>query len=258
MTVDARTLLNRAFDKRALVQDSAFLATLGVLEARLVKNFDGLDKVGRALAMRGQSDQLHMKHDKNGLSDHDHFIVVTLKERPDETLALCRLSLSERLNVSENFKTAGLVGDFEVQVNQKEPCFLTISPFEFTETLKVHRAQALLWHAIAQYCALYDVDYVVGSLAFNSRYPAAYALELSYLYHFCRAQSGLRAMAKNGVTMDIMPQEAIKPHEAFSALPPTLRYCLRLGAKVSENAIVDALNNQTRIFLLFPARTMRP
>lgn len=245
MTAYARTLLNRPHHEKREGTDAEILATLGSLNARVVMSFDLLNETARQLASRAEMQ-----------NKDDLFIVVSDKDSPHEAMALCRMTLSGHLQPSESFRAAGLVDNFKVEVNQTEPCFLTIAPFEFADEAKAHRAQGLLWQSIARYCALNDVDYVVGSLAFNSRYPAAHALELSYLYHFCRSQSGLRAKAENGVTMDIMPEEAIKPDEAFSSLPPMLRYCLRLGAKVGDNAIVDRLKNQTRIFLLFPARAI--
>lgn len=243
MTAYARTLLKQSHNENHGGTDSSFLATLGSLEARVVNSFNELSETACKLAS-----------DVEAGTPSDLFIVITEKGKPEQTMALCRMTLTGHLKSNKSIYATGLGDHFEVEVRQAEPRLLTIAPFEFADEKKAHRAQGLMWQAIADFCLVNHVDYVVGSLAFNSRYPAAHALELSYLYHFCRSQSGMRVTANHGVTMDIMPEEAIKPDEAFSSLPPMLRYCLRIGATVGENVIVDQLKNQTRIFLVFSAQ----
>ncbi len=245
MTAYARTLLKQSHYETREGTDSAILATLGSLEARVVDASNLLNETSCQLAVQNDVD-----------AQSEFFIVITEKQTPTEIMALCRMTLAGHMHSNKKLKAIGLSEQLEIEFGQAAPRLLTIAPFEFTDKNKAHRAQGLLWQAIARFCTLKNVDYVIGSLAFNSRYPAAHALELSYLYHFCRSQSGVLVKANHGVTMDIMPEEAIRPNEAFSSLPPMLRYCLRIGAKVGENAIVDHLKNQTRVLLLFSARSI--
>ena len=243
MTACARTVLKTPDNESCDMSDSLLLATFGSLEARLRKVSGDLEQTVPASAQ------------KNVTNDRDEWVMtVSDKAHPQNPVASCHMTLTNVLGANQNLDGTSLGDSFEVEGDQTAPVILTIAPFECFDKSKAHRAQGLLWQAISHFCQLQNVDYVIGSLAFDSRYPAAHALELSYLYHFCRSQSGLHLRAAHGVTMDIMPEEAIKPDEAFSSLPPMLRYCLRVGAKVADNAIVDRSSNETRVFLLFPAK----
>ena len=246
MTACARTVLKTPDNESCDMSDSLLLATFGSLEARLRKVSGDLEQTVPASAQ------------KNVTNDRDEWVMtVSDKAHPQNPVASCHMTLTNVLGANQNLDGTSLGDSFEVEGDQTAPVILTIAPFECFDKSKAHRAQGLLWQAISHFCVLQNVDYVIGSLAFNSRYPAAHALELSYLYHFCRSQSGLHLRAAHGVTMDIMPEEAIKPDEAFSSLPPMLRYCLRVGAKVADNAVVDRSSNETRVFLLFPAKKYR-
>ena len=246
MTACARTVLKTPDNESCDMSDSLLLATFGSLEARLRKVSGDLEQTVPASAQ------------KNVTDDRDEWVmVVSDKAHPQNPVASCHMTLTNVLGANQNLDGTSLGDSFEVEGDQTAPVILTIAPFECFDKSKAHRAQGLLWQAISHFCQLQNVDYVIGSLAFDSRYPAAHALELSYLYHFCRSQSGLHLRAAHGVTMDIMPEEAIKPDEAFSSLPPMLRYCLRVGAKVADNAVVDRSSNETRVFLLFPAKKYR-
>ena len=243
MTACARTVLKTPDNESCDMSDSLLLATFGSLEARLRKVSGDLEQTVPASAQ------------KNVTNDRDEWVMtVSDKAHPQNPVASCHMTLTNVLGANQNLDGTSLGDSFEVEGDQTAPVILTIAPFECFDKSKAHRAQGLLWQAISHFCQRQNVDYVIGSLAFDSRYPAAHALELSYLYHFCRSQSGLHLRAAHGVTMDIMPEEAIKPDEAFSSLPPMLRYCLRVGAKVADNAIVDRSSNETRVFLLFPAK----
>lgn len=245
MTAYATTLLKQPHNENYGAMDSIVLATLGSLEARLVKSPNGLTNTTRPIGAK-----------QINTPNYDWFIVVSEKNRSNDIVAICPMTMKMRDHSNKSLEATSLNERFEVEGSQDATVFLTIAPFEFVRKDKIHRAQGVLWQAITHFCMLQDVDYVIGSLAFNSRYPAAHALELSYLYHFCRPHSGLQLRVSHGVTMDIMPQEAIKRDEAFFALPPMLRYFLRIGAKVGENAIVDRINNETRVFLLFSVKTI--
>ena len=243
MVAYARTVLEQPDHQNCDTSDTLVLATFGSLEARLRRlSHDPMPKVPA-------STKGHISDDGD-----QWLMIVNDIEDPQNLLASCCMTLTNVLGANQNLEATSLGDSFEVESGRNASVFLTISPFKCFDKAKAHRAQGLLWQAISRFCLLQNVDYVIGSLAFNSRYPAAHALELSYLYHFCRSQSEVHLRAAHGVTMDIMPEEAIKPDEVFSSLPPMLRYCLRVGAKVADNVVVDRASNETRVFLLFPAK----
>lgn len=239
MKAHIQTVLNGIQSAYYEDTNSIVLASYGALQAKLVTPMD--KEYAKLQSYAG------FKHADNSVA-----VVITDESNESEVLALCQMRRlinhpqKNNLNVSEHFSQFKLP-DFDPSIT-----FLEMSPFYFVHEEKTHRLQWLLWQAIEQYCTNESIDYMVGSLTLNSRYPAAFALELSYLHHFYLADPKLRAKAINGVTMDIMPEEAINPIQAFSILPPMFRYCLRLGAKVGEGVFVDQKKNEIHVFFLLP------
>ena len=168
MTACARTVLEQPDNEISDKSDSLLLATFGSLEARLRKLSDGLEKTVPA---------------KENVPDgRDEWVMtVSDKAHPQNPVARCSMTLTNVLGSNQNLDGTSLGESFEVEGGQNTPVFLTIAPFECFDKSKAHRAQGLLWQAISNFCLLRNVDYVIGSLAFDSRYPAAHALELSYL-----------------------------------------------------------------------------
>lgn len=182
------------------------------------------------------------------------FVVFDETEADSSPLALCTITDTSDIGKGACFETAGHFSSDALTLAFPRLRFLETGEFHIMNQAKAHRAQGLLWHAIAAYCESHNIDYLFGAFSFEGRYPAAYALELSYLHHYHLIESALRVGAVDGVSMDIMPQEAIRPNEAFAFLPPLLRYCLRMGGKVGDGVAIDRDRNAVRIFMIMSAQ----
>lgn len=246
MTAYARTFLAQNNITHSEKLSSDVLASYGALQAKLVQITDMIEQKFQKYTNAHIDDRI-----VNNLA-----IIVVDEDNDGEVVALCKIKRFDNRDQMHNKSISGRFSRFELPAISNQESFLELSDFQFIDEEHSHRLRGFLWQAVAHYCQAESIDYVVGSLMFNNRYPAACAVELSYLHHFYMAEPNLRAKAINGVTMDIMPEEAINPSHAFSSLPPMLRYCLRLGAKVGDGAVVDRQNNQIHIFLLLPAKAL--
>jgi putative hemolysin len=103
------------------------------------------------------------------------------------------------------------------------------------------RTIELLWHGIWTYVLHHRIDAMVGCASLQGTDPIALALPLSFLQHFARAPRRWRvnAVPGRGVEMNLMPKEAIDERTAVRSLPPMIKGYLRLGAGVSEHAVID-------------------
>lgn len=185
---------------------------------------------------------------KDTLSGKEKFIVV--RNTHDQHIVAVLPIVDSR--DSQDFIYGNKFDSEELRRKYPDDVFLEIGKIQFFDNTKSYRAGALIWQMVYYYCETEHVDYVIGCVSFAGRYPAAHAVALSYLYHFCRAEPGQSIVARKGVSMDIMPEEAIRPQEALRALPAQLRYCLRHGAKVGEGVFVDQAANCSEIFILIP------
>ena len=82
------------------------------------------------------------------------------------------------------------------------------------------------------------------------------ALALSFLNQTAAANAdwSVRAIAGRGLSMDMMPVEAINPRAAIAAMPPLVKGYLRVGALVSSEAVVDPAFRTTDVLVMLPVK----
>jgi len=199
-----------------------------------------------------------LKLDKQSLSrpEAELFIVFNRAEGKSLPVAYCCITDDKDVRQGITFASNHRFATESLISRYPDKRFLEISAFHMRNEDMAHRAKGLLWRAITNYCAHHAIDYVLGCFSFDGKYPAAHAMAFSYLYHYCQADPQLQVTANVGVSMDIMPAEAVRPDRAHRFLPPLLRYCLRLGARVSDTVAVDRNIDAMNVFLLLPARPM--
>ncbi len=112
----------------------------------------------------------------------------------------------------------------------------------------------LLWHGIAQYVAMHNLDVMFGCASFEGTDPAALALPLSYLHHFHMTppEWHVRALPERYVEMNLIPKDEINPREAWRTLPPMIKGYLRAGCYIGDGAVVDEQFGTTDVLILFP------
>lgn len=112
----------------------------------------------------------------------------------------------------------------------------------------------LLWHGIAQYVALHNLDVMFGCASFEGTDPGKLALPLSYLHHFHMTppEWHVRALAGSYVDMNLIPKDQIDPRAAWRELPPMIKGYLRAGCYIGDGAVVDTQFGTTDVLILFP------
>lgn len=118
----------------------------------------------------------------------------------------------------------------------------------------------LLWHGIACYMELYNVDVLFGCGSFNGLDVKALAPQLSYLYHYHMAPEDIRttALEERYVNMNILEKDAIDPKRAIASLPPLIKGYLRVGALVGDGAVLDDICNTTDVCIMLDRRFISP
>jgi putative hemolysin len=116
------------------------------------------------------------------------------------------------------------------------------------------RTVELLWHGIWSYVLRHHVDVMIGCASLEGTDPDVLALPLSFLHHYARAPEDwrVRALRRRYVATDRLPKEAVDPKAALHRLPPLIKGYLRLGAFVSEGAVVDHQFGTTDIMIVLP------
>lgn len=112
----------------------------------------------------------------------------------------------------------------------------------------------LLWHGIAQYVAMHNLDVMFGCASFEGTNPADLALPLSYLHHFHMTPPEwyVRALPDRYVEMNLIPKDEINPREAWRTLPPMIKGYIRAGCYIGDGAVVDQQFGTTDVLILFP------
>ncbi|MGE0108731.1 MAG: GNAT family N-acetyltransferase [Bdellovibrionales bacterium] len=126
----------------------------------------------------------------------------------------------------------------------------------------------ILWKGLASYMFRYDITLMFGCASLPGTDPEKHVIPLSYLYHHHLAPPALRAKAlpERYVKMDILPQEAFDPDQAFdslafnnitlnpregaNSLPPLIKGYLRVGGYVGDGAVLDEQFNTTDVCII--------
>lgn len=121
---------------------------------------------------------------------------------------------------------------------------------------RTRRTLEALWQGNWAYALEHRIDVMFGCASFVGDKPHAHALALSFLNETIAARDewDVRAIAGRGLSMDMMPIEAITPRAALSAMPPLVKGYLRLGALVSREAVVDRAFRTTDVLIVLPVK----
>ncbi|QRM54021.1 GNAT family N-acetyltransferase [Sinorhizobium sp. BG8] len=119
---------------------------------------------------------------------------------------------------------------------------------------RTKRTVELLWQGNWAYALKHGVDAMFGCGSFGGTVPEEHALALSFLHHNALARDEWAVSARPELmrTMDLMPNEAVNPRKALSAMPPLIKGYLRLGAMVGEGAVVDHAFRTTDVLIVLP------
>jgi len=205
-------------------------------------------------------DAMQQKRDFDTIDRYcDHLLVLdtALGGQPETqivgTYRLLRQDVAERYNgfySQTEFDVADLVG------RHRDQRFLELGRSCVLPAYRTRRTLEALWQGNWAYAVEHRIDVMFGCASFSGDKAYAHALPLSFLNQSVAARDewAVRAIPGRGVSMDMMPVEAITPRAALAAMPPLVKGYLRLGALVSQEAVVDHAFRTTDILVILPVK----
>lgn len=165
-----------------------------------------------------------------------------------------RLMRREQADRAGGFYSASEFDVEDLLAAKPELSFLELGRSCVLPAYRSKRTVELLWQGIWAYCRRHSVQAMFGCASFHGTVPAAHALSLSFLHHYCRvdAEWHVAALPERYQPMDMMPKEAINPKVALFGMPPLIKGYLRLGAMIGDGAVIDQEFGTTDVFIMLP------
>lgn len=239
---------------------------LGHLEVRLASNDEEV-QAAQALRYRvfvnemGAELPLHAMAQKLDIDQYDktceHLLVI---DHNISGLIGDRIVGTYRLLTQDNAqRTEGFYSQSEYDVaamisRHQNRKFLELGRSCVLPNYRNKRTIELLWQGIWAYSLEREIDVMFGCASFSGTVPAAHAKAMSFIYHHARSDDHwqVNAHESNRHSMDFMPEEAVSAKEALLAMPPLVKAYLRLGARISPEAVIDFAFNTTDILVVLP------
>lgn len=165
-----------------------------------------------------------------------------------------RLMRREQAERAGGFYSSGEYDVNDLMAAKPTLSFLELGRSCVQPAYRSKRTVELLWQGIWAYCRRYSIEAMFGCASFHGTVPAAHALSLSFLHHYCLvdAEWSVRALPSRYLPMDMMPKEAINPKVALFGMPPLIKGYLRLGAMIGDGAVIDHDFSTTDVFIMLP------
>ncbi|MEP3437949.1 MAG: GNAT family N-acetyltransferase [Hoeflea sp.] len=244
------------------------LGRIGALEVRLAAT---LSEVEAAQALRYRvfveemgarlpADAMKQKRDYDTIDRYcDHLIVLDTAiagEPEDQIVGTYRLLRQEVAARHDGFYSQSEFDVMDLVGRNPDKRFLELGRSCVLREYRTRRTLEALWQGNWAYALGHGVDVMFGCASFPGDKPYAHALALSFLNQTAagNADWSVRAIAGRGLSMDMMPVEAINPRAAIAAMPPLVKGYLRVGALVSGEAVVDVAFRTTDILVMLPIR----
>jgi putative hemolysin len=239
---------------------------IGSLETRLARNFREVD-AAQALRFRVFVEEMHAqlpadamrrKRDIDSFDEIcDHLLVVDTAldgDPEDQIVGTYRLLRQEVAMAHGGFYSAC---EFDIEpllARHPDKRFMELGRSCVLPEYRTKRTVELLWQGNWAYAQKHNMHAMFGCASFPGVRPEEHALALSFLHHSVRAKGEWAVSAKPDLfrQMDLMPDEAVNPKRALSAMPPLIKGYLRLGAMIGEGAVVDQAFNTTDVLIVLP------
>ncbi|MCD2174553.1 GNAT family N-acetyltransferase [Rhizobium sp. C4] len=258
------TLARLAADK------SGVLGRIGTLETRIARTASEVD-AAQAIRYRVFVEEMHaqvppMAQLKRRDIDAwdaicDHLLVLDTAlegDAEDQIVGTYRLLRQDVAMANGGFYSSSEFEVADLVARHPDKRFMELGRSCVLPEYRTKRTVELLWQGNWAYALKHRIDVLFGCASFSGSVPEEHALALSYLHHNARATGRWRveALPELEHSMDLMPAEAINPRKALAALPPLIKGYLRLGAMVSEGAVVDRAFRTTDVLIVLPIHTI--
>lgn len=263
------SVFNARIDHLQLNSNAPILGSMNSMQTRLARSRNEISKAQslrykvfyKELSAKSNAMALLTRRDQDSFDRIcDHLLVLDHNANgASEIVATYRLL---RQKVSEQFGEFYSSKEFDL-----EPLLARYSHLDFLElgrscilpAWRNKRTIELLWQGAWAYILQHNVDVMIGCASLQGTDPAELALPLSYLHHHARAPEYWRvsAVSRRGVNMALMRADEVDSKKALRSLPPLIKGYLRLGAWVSEEAVVDHQFGTTDILIILPIANIK-
>ncbi len=251
-------------------QPLAILGRIGTLETRLAVNereIDAAQQLRFRVFVEEMGARLPLEAMCRGRDIDafdtvcDHLLVLDTSidgDPEDQIVGTYRLLRQETALAHNGFYSAS---EFDIEgliARHGDKRFMELGRSCVLPQYRTKRTVELLWQGNWAYALKHRMDAMIGCASFPGVQPEAHALALSFLHHHCAAKGVWEASALPQLyrEMDMMPQEAINPRRAMSAMPPLIKGYMRLGAMFGRGAVVDHAFNTTDVLVVLPVSSI--
>ena len=240
------------------------MGRLGGLEVRLARN---AAEVAAAQALRHRVFRTGEGRDADAFDAVcDHLLVLDPEEGApignslvgNSLVGTCRLLRRDVAERHFGFYSAGEFDLGPLLAAHPDARFLELGRSCVSPSHRAKRTVELLWHGAWTYALRAGADVLFGCASLPGTDPDHLAAPLALLHRRARAEAGwrVRAVAGRGVALD--RPDASEPETAWRTLPPLLKGYLRLGARVSEEAVIDPEFGTTDVLVLLRVAGIAP
>ena len=244
------------------------LGRIGTLEVRLAATLSEVEATQalryrvfvEEMGARLPADAMLQKRDFDTIDRYcDHLLVLDTAlagETEEQIVGTYRLLRQDVAARHDGFYSQCEFDVMDLVGRNPDKRFLELGRSCVLPAYRTRRTLEALWQGNWAYALTHGIDVMFGCASFPGDKPQAHALALSFLNQAAAANDAwnVRAIAGRGVSMDMMPAEAITPRAALAAMPPLVKGYLRLGALVSDEAVMDPAFRTTDVMIILPVK----
>jgi len=248
--------------------DRQVLGRIGSLEVRLAATRSEIEAAQglryrvfvEEMGARLPADAMQQKRDFDTIDRYcDHLLVLDTAlagEVEEQIVGTYRLLRQEVAARHDGFYSQSEFDVMDLVGRNPDKRFLELGRSCVLRDYRTRRTLEALWQGNWAYALNHGIDVMFGCASFPGNKPYAHALALSFLNQTAatNAEWSVRAIAGRGLSMDMMPVEAINPRAALAAMPPLVKGYLRVGALVSDEAVVDVAFGTTDVLVMLPVK----
>jgi len=210
-------------------------------------------------AEKGGRPDLHKVKNKADIDQWDdcahHIVVVDNKNKPSKVVGTLRLVSNLSLADNQLFYTEEA---FDLSaLRGRYPSMLELGRFCIDPSGRNGAILMLIWKYAMQFIVTNKIDVMFGCASFPGTDIDRHRDVLTYLYNNNLAPKELMPIpVTNHVKLADMLAREIDFDDATKGIPTLLRGYLKLGAKISDTAIIDPVFNTTFICIYVDAKSM--
>jgi L-ornithine Nalpha-acyltransferase len=190
--------------------------------------------------------------------DHDKKKILPFGKKRPKVVGTYRLLRQEKIKEAKAFYSANEFDISPLIDNHKDLRFLELGRSCVLKDYRNKRTIELLWAGIFEYVQRNDVDVMVGCASFPETDIEIIKEQLSFIYHYARAEGewAVSALPDKRIDMNLVNKEDLKEKNILAQMPPLIKAYMRLGARFGDSAVIDKQFGTTDVFVILPKNQM--